>query len=258
MPDRIFVSVAVSKPEQLANLPGALTAARRMAKWAADNDYNVVAVDDSVNPVTRDLLRDKLISAIDEVHEEGPLRRFVLFFAGHGAIKGINEPYWLLSDWWTEPEEAIDLVTFQRMLRYYGPKQVALIGDACQVVHRDFLDVKGSSILPRRDEQPSKFELDQFFAADAGEQAFMIKANGSSEPFCIFTEVLLDALEGDAIGALDPSTDGEFAGLLYRHDLRSLPRRLARRAPAQLGDRTIDGTGSACRNARDRDCRHRK
>jgi hypothetical protein len=209
MPDRIFVSVAVSRPEQLAKLPGALTAGRRMAKWAADNNYHVVAIDDSTNPVTKALLRKKLLAAIDEVQREALLRRFVLFFAGHGAIKGVNEPYWLLSNWWTETEEAIDLVTFQRMLRYYGPRQVALIGDACQVVHRDFLEVNGSSILPRRNEQPSKFELDQFFAADAGEQAFMIKAEGSNEAYCIFTEVLLNALEGDAKEAFDPSSIGE-------------------------------------------------
>jgi hypothetical protein len=181
-----------------------------MAKWAADNNYHVVAIDDSVTPVTKTLLRAKLLTAIAEVQREAMLRRFVFFFAGHGAIKGINEPYWLLSNWWTETEEAIDLVTFQRMLRYYGPKQVALIGDACQVVHKDFLEVKGSSILPRRDQEPSRFELDQFFAADAGEQAFTIRAEGSDEAFCIFTEVLLDALEGDAKEAFEPSTEGEF------------------------------------------------
>jgi hypothetical protein len=113
-----------------------------MAKWAADNHYHVVAIDDSAIPVTKALLRQKLFTAIDEVQREALLRRFVLFFAGHGAIKSINEPYWLLSNWWTETEEAIDLVTFQRMLRYYGPKQVALIGDACQVVHKDFVEVK--------------------------------------------------------------------------------------------------------------------
>src|SRR4051812_3535528 len=37
----------------------------------------------------------------------------------------------------------------------------------------------------------------------------MIKAEGSNEAFCIFTEVLLDALEGDAKEAFDPSTEGE-------------------------------------------------
>jgi hypothetical protein len=209
MPDQIFVSIAVSSPELLAKLPGALTAGKRMAKWATDNNYYVVAIDDSAGLVTKAPLRKKLLTAIDEVQSQAALRRLVLFFAGHGAIKGVNEPYWLLSNWWTETEEAIDLISFQRMLRYYGPKQVALIGDACQVLHKDFMEVKGSSILPRRDEQPSKFELDQFFAADAGEQAFMIKAVGSNEAYCIFTEVLLDALEGDAKEAFDPSTKGE-------------------------------------------------
>jgi hypothetical protein len=207
--DKIFVSVVVSRPERLTKLPGALTAGRRMCDWADKNDYHVVSIDDAVAAVTTDLIREKVVEAIEYVQAEVPLKRLVFFFAGHGAIKGINEPYWLLSNWWREPDEAIDLVAFQRMLRFYQPKQVSLIGDACQVVHRDFLDVNGSSILHRRGEDPVRFELDQFFAADAGEQAFMIRGDDNVDPFCIFTEVLLDALEGDAIDAFEDTGAGE-------------------------------------------------
>ena len=234
MADRIFVSIAVHKPEKLAELPGALTAARRMAKWAADNQYRVVSVDDAIDPktgrprpVTTELLRSELLKAIGEIQAETAIRRIVVFFAGHGAAKGLNEPYWLLSQWWTEPEEAVDVNAFIRMLQYYAPTQVSLIGDACQVIHKDFVDVKGSAILPRSEEEPSTFEVDKFSAAGVAEEAFMIKAKGSMEAYCIFTEVLLDALEGDAQAALVPSTGGELAvtsGSLAKFVTTEVPR----------------------------------
>jgi hypothetical protein len=204
MPDRVFVSVAVSKPEDLTELPGAITAARRMATWASAHGYRTVTIDDSKVPVTVERIRKELTPLLTPATS-----RLIFFFAGHGSAKDANKSYWLLSNWSSNWSEAIDVSSFQRMLRFFCPQQVTVIGDCCRVVHKSFLDVIGSAVLDRPDAEPSDFELDRFFAADAGEQSFMIRAQGSDEAFCIFTEVVLDALEGDAPDAFELGADGE-------------------------------------------------
>lgn len=201
--DRIFISVGVSRPEGgLDELPGAVTAARRMAAWASAQGYATVLVDDQAHPaITVDLLREKMAAAIKEVTDETELKRLVVFFAGHGAALAVGDQYWILSHWKKRPTEAVKVSSLQRMLEYYGPRQVAIIGDACQEFSARFIDVVGSPVLDMPDEEQRTYELDQFFAVDVGKQAFMIKGANSQEDFCLFTEVLLDALEGDAAQA---------------------------------------------------------
>jgi hypothetical protein len=201
--DRIFVSIAVSRPDGgLDELPGAITAAERMAAWAQGQGYATLLLhDDAYSEITIDLLRDKITAAINEVTDRTELKRLVIFFAGHGAALAIGDQYWILTNWHRDSSEAIKVSSLQRMLEYYGPIQVSVIGDACQEFSARFIEIVGNGVLFRTNEEQRPYELDQFFAVDVGMQAFMIKAKDEQKDFCLFTEVLLDALEGDAQGA---------------------------------------------------------
>lgn len=197
--DRIFISIGVSKPGGgLDELPGAITAAERMASWARAHGYVTLLLHDSDLPeITIDLLRKEITRAIEDVTNRTELKRLVIFFAGHGAALAIGDQFWILTNWKKRPTEAIKISSLQRMLEYYGPRQVSVIGDACQEFSSKFIDLLGSAVLDMPDEAQHPYELDQFFAVDVGKQAFMIKAKGDKKDFCLFTEVLLDALEGD-------------------------------------------------------------
>lgn len=208
--DRILVSIAVSKPDGgLQALPGAIKASERMAAWAEANGYRSLLINDSVFPeVTTDLLRKKISGAIEEVTSTQVLRRLVVYFAGHGATLGIDDQNWMLSNWDKRPSESVKVSSLQRMLEYYGPEQVAIIADACQEFSARFIEVVGSPILDKPDEARRDYELDRFFPVDAGSQAYMVKAQGEEEAFCLFTEVMLDALEGDAPAQYFETIDG--------------------------------------------------
>jgi len=197
---RIFVSIAVSKPDGgLAELAGAITASERMAAWADANGYIPVLINDALYPaVTIDLLRDKIGTAIKEVTNRAVLRRLVVFFAGHGASLGIDDQNWLLSNWKKRSTEVVNIASLARVLEYYGPQQVAIIGDACQEFSAKFIEVVGGPVLDTTEENRRGFELDKFFPVDSGSKAYMIKAKSGGKAFCLFTEVVLDALEGDA------------------------------------------------------------
>lgn len=215
--DRIFIAIGVSNPGGgLEPLPGAVRAAQRMADWARTQGYATVLVhdggrdgDEGGDEVTVDLLRQRITAAIHDVTAHSELRRLVVFFAGHGAALAVGDQYWILSQWNTRPTEAIKVSSLQRMLEYYGPRQVAIIGDACQEFSARFIDVVGSPVLDMPDEAQRHYELDQFFAVDAGRQAFMIRPADGDDAFCLFTEVLLDALEGDAGAASFERIDGD-------------------------------------------------
>lgn len=198
--DRIFISIAVSKPDGgLAELAGAITASERMAAWANANGYIPVIINDALyDTVTIDLLREKITAAIEEVTNRAILRRLVVFFAGHGASLGIDDQNWLLSTWKKRQTEVVNIASLARVLEYHGPQQVAIIGDACQEYSAKFMEVVGGPVLDTTEEGRRGFELDKFFPVDSGCAAYMIKAKGGNKAFCLFTEVMLGALEGDA------------------------------------------------------------
>ncbi|KTE15578.1 caspase family protein [Sphingopyxis sp. H115] len=206
--DRILVSIGVAQPEELDELPGVLLAAERMAAWGEQNGYRSVHIHDGPigkkdNPVTLERIRGEVTAAIKAVHEHSELSRLIIFFAGHGSAIDRRDQYWLLSNWWTDSNEAIKVSGLQRILEFYGPRQVSIIADACQELDAKFMDVIGSAVLlrPKPEEDPEQYELDRFLAADAGLKSFMVKATDDTEAYCLFTEVLLDALEGDAKSA---------------------------------------------------------
>ena len=210
---RVLVSIGVSKPEFLDELPGVITAAERMAAWGEANGYHSVLLHDAATKehdaldVTVERIREEIEWAIRSVTSERELERLIIFFAGHGSALDPDQ-YWLLTKWRRNSNEAIKVRKLQRMLEFYGPRQVAIIADACQENAREFDDVIGSAILlrPQPEEEPEQFELDRFLAADAGKKSFMVKAQGTEEAYCLFSEVLLDALEGDAEQAFEKGT----------------------------------------------------
>lgn len=207
---RIFLVVAVSKPDgdggRLKPLPGAIASAKRMAEWAQANSYITLRVtDEDGKPVSVLRIRETLQGTINDLLDNQgiPITRVVIYFAGHGYADSGGRNYWLLTDWNAEPTEAINVQMLQRMLSYYNPIQISLIGDACSEINEDSLEITGHHILRKPEEERSIVEVDQFFAAEAGRKAFMIRAQENEEAFCLFTETLLDALEGEVSEAFD-------------------------------------------------------
>ena len=209
---RIFATIAVHDPKGgLKKLPGVLASARRIASWARNHGYDVITIHDEKKPVTVARIRTALGGKIKKtVNVEGrEIDRIVIYFSGHGLADSFAQSFWLLSNWQSDPSEAIFVSKLQGMLRYYNPKQLSLIGDACRSVTKDTIEIVGSAVLLRPDEEPQPLEVDQFFAAEAGEPAYAIPEADGKGAFCIFTEVLLDALEGEAEEALDTEIPGK-------------------------------------------------
>src|SRR5262245_6654014 len=86
---------------KLPYLQAAVNSARGFHAWASALGYDARLVVDDPGPVTIVRLRKELEGLLDSVASP-PIYRLVLYFAGHGLIREIEEGMWLLSDWDTE------------------------------------------------------------------------------------------------------------------------------------------------------------
>src|SRR6476619_3762711 len=104
MGNDLCIAIAVSKPEDLAAVPGAVPSANRIIAWAKALDYDTELVTDEVDPVTCARLNEVFKKKLGQ----GGHRRLIVSFAGHGLIRGGAEEYWLLNGWRTQATEAVN------------------------------------------------------------------------------------------------------------------------------------------------------
>ena len=209
--ESIFVLISVHAPGgNLPPLPGAIHSAKRMLKWAKRNGYITKEfLDDGGKKVTVKQIQDGLGELINKTLQTKIIKRLVVYFIGHGL-----EDFWLLSDWNTNPGEAIHIPSSLLILEYYHPVQVSFFGDACREINADIALVRGNSlVLAPEDETPSDYERNTFYSARTGKKAYMIPASGTKKAFCLFTEMVLEAFEGSYESALEKDMEKLTASL---------------------------------------------
>jgi hypothetical protein len=190
----IAIGVAASVPRK--HLAGAIHGARAFENWAVCQGYETLLVTDEESEVTMSLLRKKiedLLKASDK-----PIHRIIVYFAGHGLIRELEEGLWLLSDWRAELR-AVAVEVLKRRLSMYAPRQVCIISDACRSLPSDIqqADLVPDSILgagPR--EVDLTIPIDKFIAAQDGAEAFMIPGEDPDDDRCLFSGVLTEGLWG--------------------------------------------------------------
>src|SRR4051812_45268241 len=128
MPNDLCIAIAVSTPENLDAVPGAIPSAKRVVAWAQALGYSTELVTDEVNPVTCELLNEVFQRKLGQ----GGQRRLIVSFAGHGLIRGGAEEYWLLNGWRTQATGAVNYLKLRDRLGTYRPQQLAVISDACR------------------------------------------------------------------------------------------------------------------------------
>jgi uncharacterized caspase-like protein len=127
------IAIGVSDAQQLPYLAGALNGAKAFEKWAAALGYETRLVTDETGDVTIDRLRnelEQLLTAAPETH------RFLLYFAGHGLIRGAEEALWLLSDWRNDLS-AVSVEILRRRLLRFRVRQIGIFADACRSLPPD-------------------------------------------------------------------------------------------------------------------------
>ena len=204
--DKAMIIIAVSEYEgTFPDLPGAVVSAQRLRQWAENTDedrnYKVLYLgDDERGPITTRLLIDEIVPFVSNQ----AIDRLVVYFAGHGLVRSAGDQFWLLTRAANSTREGINVEAFRRgLLKYNIGKhnddvsgQICIIGDACRNTSRDSIDFCGDPILDSTEEKDTSIQLDRFLSTELGEASYEITDNSGS--YCLFTEVLLGALDGKA------------------------------------------------------------
>ena len=131
--------------------------------------------------------------------DESEIYRLLVYFAGHGVIKEMDQGLWLLSDW-DEELSALAVEVLKFRLDRFRVNQVAFFADACRSLPADVETARltedgllGKGPAPRSPTGPA---VDKFIAAQDGTTTFMIPGTDPDEDRCLFSGVLLEALWG--------------------------------------------------------------
>lgn len=208
MPRKVALAIGISRAPRLEYLRGAVNGAHEFADWAAKNGYQSESLTDETTPVTIESLGGKL-DALLAAHPQDPVTRLVLYFAGHGLIRGAEDGLWLLSDWRVKLRAVAFEALKRRLCRYYGVPQVAIFSDACRSLpsNVDIMDLTGDAVLGSGpDKKVLQPDVDKFIATQDAAQTFMVPGLDAKDDRCLFSGVLMEGLWGAqaALSATDP------------------------------------------------------
>lgn len=212
----LFLGIGVHRAQSMPVLDGVLTSVDGMCDWADRQGYEVIPIVDNNNPVTVDSIRDRLTPLLDpQNYERDPSLlldrpRIVVYFCGHG-LHAAQDQYWILSPGPSQADERISANSFRDTLASYGPKQIAVISDACRTaqVHKGL----ARAVVPEHAALVGHVEKDNFLSSQDGASSFAFPSIGGAKAYCVFSSVLLRALsappEPDALDKLYLMLDRE-------------------------------------------------
>ena len=168
---------------------------REFSNWARSQAYDVELHVDETGPVTVGDIK----TSIRYFVEKKTYDLMLIYFAGHGILKGPNDEKWLLSKAPQDVDEAVNLPASQFFCRKTGIPHVVFISDACRSLPNDLQigQVTGSVIVPNLANSIQNFDLDQFYATEPGDPSYEIKEEEAVRSYnAVYTKELLRALSG--------------------------------------------------------------
>ncbi len=191
---KLCLTIGVSSADKLSALPGAITVADEMGKWALLAGYKTEVVTDKSKPVTIERIKKALENLLSEKKE---IEHLILHFAGHGVRTDIEQNGWLPSNWFSA-DRIISVEGLRKKLYRYGIKSISIFNDACRSLpsNLDVANLTPDPILGRGPEGDSAPIIDRFNAVTDGREAFMLYGDDVGPARCVFSTVLIEGLSG--------------------------------------------------------------
>jgi len=188
---RAAVVVGIDQVGSARPLKAARAGARAMASWLQAEGFDVKLLVDDPSPVKA----NDVYEAVNGYVRLDTVEQLVVYFGGHGFLKGTGDEYGLLPGALDNPNEAINLTESQKYAWYANIRNVVFISDACRSRAETLqIDaISGLSIFPHRLEGADN-QVDTFLATAVGSPAFEAKLRASDlDPTGIYTDAFLDA-----------------------------------------------------------------
>ncbi|RZJ72570.1 caspase family protein [Flavobacterium sp.] len=187
------ICIGVDKAKGLSPLTAAAEGAQKMETWAKSQSYDTSLFTDKDKDVELAAIFKDISTSIDSMKYES----IIVFFSGHGQLRGPGQETWLLSSAKSNPNESINVVGSIDNARTCNVPHVTFISDACRLLPAEIaLTSAGSSIFPIG-EATQRVAVDIFYATRPGSAANEVSGLTSLDRFGIFTKCLLEVLEGN-------------------------------------------------------------
>lgn len=197
------VVIGVNKTGDLPILNAAVSGAKEFAGWAEKQNFEVALLTDENNqPVTLGNIK----AAIRNFVQQATFSQMIIFFAGHGMLRGPDFEVWLLSGAPTDADEAVNVLGSILLARDSGIPHITIISDACRSRPDtlQFSRVNGGVIFPNDGFRKPRPEMDVFYATLPGDPALEKSIKEVNERgYGIFTECLLKGLNGSVPGVIE-------------------------------------------------------
>ncbi len=191
------VIIGVNKTGGLPLLAAAVSGAKAFDAWASDQDFDTTLLTDELEPVG---LHD-VKTAINKYVKAKTYHQLIVFFAGHGILKGPNDEHWLLSGAPEDPNEAVNVSSSKYLAYNTGIPHIVIISDACRSAPANplILSVMGGVIFPNVQVPGNQPDIDMFYATKPGDAAYEVKDStmAAQQYRGIFTHCMLKGLNGD-------------------------------------------------------------
>jgi hypothetical protein len=195
MPEkRAAVVIGVDRVATLPSLSAAASGATKFAQWARSQGFDVELITDQNGIVSGQMIRD----AIKKFVNAQQYAQLVIYFAGHGVLRGPDYELWLLSEAPGDPNEAVVVPLSIVYARNCGIGHIVWISDACRSVPDTPLmnGVTGNVIFPNKAPQTPRPAVDLFYATLPGDPAYEVKVNEAVKNYRgLFTDCLLAGLQ---------------------------------------------------------------
>jgi hypothetical protein len=206
---RAVIIIGVRKAHVLPTLQAVDAGVQGMREWAQSQGIHtdlIKSITDATAKVTPQQIKD----AVKEFSDRGDLDQLIIYFAGHGVNLQYGE-YWLLSDAIADPDAAVNVRGSEERARFGTIPHVAFLSDACRTAPSGIAaqGITGSIIFPNPSVPGPEKSVDLFYATLLGQPALEIAdPNDAAAKFhAVYTEVLLEALNGRHSGVMSPGSE---------------------------------------------------
>ncbi|AYZ10999.1 caspase family protein [Chryseobacterium arthrosphaerae] len=214
---KIAICIGINNVDGYTQLEGATRGAVRFSQWAQKHGYETKLFTDDNGQVIR---AHEIDDFIEECIDQMAYEQILVYFSGHGVSMGPGQEFWLLSKADTKPNEFIDVTKSMDYASMCQIKYVLFISDACRTAPKVPVNVpNGSTIFPNKGTFQDN-TVDIFYATRPGASAFELSENDAMEAHGIFTEALIDYLEGEYLDTVvnnQKVSDGHKTNILSQY-----------------------------------------
>lgn len=213
---KYIISIGINNTDGLQPLSAATSGAQDFANWGISQGYTTSLLIDDTGSITQSQIFDEIKKIVDRQTCE----KLIIFFSGHGILKSPCQEIWLLTNAKSNPNESVNLTESIEYARTTGIPYIVFISDACRVLPNELqFTGNGSVIFPICNDTGQDCFIDLLYATRPGSPAAEVSITKSSEKFGLFTQTIVEVLNGDYPDLIKEQT-GESLNTYY--DVNSL------------------------------------